>query len=229
MKQRIDPRVKLLLTISMTVVAFLVRDFWVLASLFTGVLAVVVMSKIPISYGIKVLKLPALFILLMVIVDGFLTIDGRVLIGVGIFQLTTVSLIGHLLTFMRLAIVILSMVILMKTTKSYGLMLAIEAFLSPIRKLGIPTDGFLLTLKIVSRFVPTLFIEAQKILNAQASRGLDIKDATLSQKIKRMTALFIPVFVISMKRGEQLADAMLVRGYVLNGGRTSYRTLQRDV
>ena len=216
---------KLLATLVVIVVAFLVSDILLLTSLLVGVMAIVYVSKISIRYVFNVLKLPALFILLMVIIDGFLVADGRVMMAIGTFQLTDVSLMRNLIAFVRLAIVILSVVVLMKTTKSYEFMLAMEAFMAPLKKMGMQTDGFLLTLKIVGRFIPTLTMEAQKILNAQASRGLDIRHAKIAQKIKLITALLIPVFVISMKRGDQLADAMSVRGYVLNGERTSYRTL----
>jgi len=225
MKKRLDSRMKLLATLVVIVVAFLVSDILLLTSLLVGVMAIVYVSKISIRYVFNVLKLPALFILLMVIIDGFLVADGRVMMAIGTFQLTDVSLMRNLIAFVRLAIVILSVVVLMKTTKSYEFMLAMEAFMAPLKKMGMQTDGFLLTLKIVGRFIPTLTMEAQKILNAQASRGLDIRHAKIAQKIKLITALLIPVFVISMKRGDQLADAMSVRGYVLNGERTSYRTL----
>jgi len=225
MGRPLDPRIKLVAALVVAVITFLVSDVLLLTSWLAGVIGAICVSKISMRSAFTVLKLPALFILLMVIIDGFLNTDGYGIIELGQFLLTDLSLMRNLIAFIRLAIVILSTVVLMKTTKSYEFMLTMEAFVSPLKKMGLQTDGFLLTLKIVGRFIPTLRMEAQKILNAQASRGLDIKHAKPLQKVKLITALLIPVFVISMKRGDQLADAMSVRGYVLNGERTSYRTL----
>jgi len=229
MGRRLDPRIKILVVLVVMVVTFAISDWLFLAGLLAGVGVALWIGKISLVYCLNVLRLPALFILLMVVADGFLTRSGDVILGIGIFQLTDANLLRSLMAFMRLVIVILSAVVLIKTTKSYEFMLAMEAFVSPLKKAGMQTDGFLLTLKIVGRFIPTLTMEAQKILNAQASRGLDIKHTKLLQKVKIITALLIPVFVISMKRGDQLADAMSVRGYVLNEERSSYRSLKSNV
>ena len=218
----------MLLVAALLVVSFVTSEYVVLLSLLGVVLVGVYGARISVSYCFKVLKIPAIFILILIVVNGFLMTGETTLVGVGAFNLTDVNLIQNGLAFLRLTVVILAVVILMRTTKSYEFSLAMASFLSPLTRMGVKTGGFLLILKMVSRFIPTLSLEAKRILSAQASRGLDIKTASISRKIKLITALLVPVFVISIKRADQLTDAMLVRGYVLNGKRTSYRTLKNE-
>jgi len=76
------------------------------------------------------------------------------------------------------------------------------------------------------RYIPTLLIETDKIMKAQASRGVDFKEASLKDKVTQVISLLIPVFVISFKRAEDLANAMEVRGYVIGQKRTKIDILK---
>ena len=69
-------------------------------------------------------------------------------------------------------------------------------------------------ISIALRFVPTLFEETQKILKAQASRGVDISEGKFKDKIMQLISLLVPLFILSFKRADELANAMEVRGYV---------------
>jgi len=62
--------------------------------------------------------------------------------------------------------------------------------------------------------------ETEKIMKAQASRGVDFKESAFKEKVVQIISLLIPVFVISFKRAEDLGNAMEVRGYVIGARRT---------
>ncbi|MGB1097404.1 MAG: CbiQ family ECF transporter T component, partial [Acholeplasmataceae bacterium] len=57
-------------------------------------------------------------------------------------------------------------------------------------------------------------------------RGVDFKEASLKEKVTQVISLLIPVFVISFKRAEDLANAMEVRGYVIGQKRTKIDVLK---
>jgi energy-coupling factor transport system permease protein len=63
-------------------------------------------------------------------------------------------------------------------------------------------------------------------MKAQASRGVDFKEASIKDKVTQVISLLIPVFVISFKRAEDLANAMEVRGYVIGQKRTKIDILK---
>lgn len=73
------------------------------------------------------------------------------------------------------------------------------------------------------RFIPSLIEESNRILNAQASRGLDFKNGHVIDKVRSLTSLIVPLFYIAFKKAAELADAMEARGYHPRYLRTRYR------
>lgn len=115
------------------------------------------------------------------------------------------------------------------TTKPSDLTNGIESLLKPLKKIGINVAIFAMMISIALRFIPTLINEANKILKAQASRGVDFKEAKFKEKITQIISLLIPMFVIAYKRAEDLAEAMEARGYVPSNERTTINQLKLKI
>jgi energy-coupling factor transport system permease protein len=81
-----------------------------------------------------------------------------------------------------------------------------------------------MTISLAIRFVPSLLQESQKILNAQASRGVDFGNGNILDKGKALISLIIPMFSISVIKSNDLAFAMEVKSYDPRRSRTNYRT-----
>lgn len=81
-------------------------------------------------------------------------------------------------------------------------------------------------ISIALRFIPTLIEETQRIMKAQASRGVDMSSGSLKEKIGAVLSLIVPLFVSAFDRAEQLANAMEARGYVPGRVRTRYKALK---
>ena len=120
----------------------------------------------------------------------------------------------------RVFVIILASTSLTLTTKPTDLTNAIEWYLKPLEALKIKTSIFAMMISIALRFIPTLFNETNKILKAQASRGVDFNEGKFTEQVKQIISLLIPMFVISIKRAEDLADAMEARGYIPGEKRT---------
>lgn len=120
----------------------------------------------------------------------------------------------------RVCVVILASSTLTLTTKPTDLTNAIEWLLKPLELLKIKTSIFAMMISIALRSIPTLFNETNRILKAQASRGVDFNEGKLTEQVGQIISLLIPMFVISIKRSEELADAMEVRGYIPGAKRT---------
>lgn len=125
----------------------------------------------------------------------------------------------------RVMLIIMVSTTLTLTTKPMDLANAIEWFLKPLEYIKIKTSILAMMLSIALRFIPTLFNETDKILKAQASRGVDFKEGKLHQQIKQIISLLIPMFIISFKRAMDLADAMEARGYIPGEKRTKLNVL----
>ena len=125
----------------------------------------------------------------------------------------------------RVLLIIMVSTTLTLTTKPMDLANAIEWFLRPLEFIKIKTSILAMMLSIALRFIPTLFNETDKILKAQASRGVDFKEGKLHEQIKQIISLLVPMFVISFKRAIDLADAMEARGYIPGEKRTRLNVL----
>jgi energy-coupling factor transport system permease protein len=63
-------------------------------------------------------------------------------------------------------------------------------------------------------------------MKAQASRGIDFNEGNIVDKMKQIVTLLIPMFVISINRAEDLANAMEARGYIIGDKRTTIDELK---
>ncbi|MGD9887494.1 MAG: energy-coupling factor transporter transmembrane protein EcfT, partial [Bacilli bacterium] len=112
------------------------------------------------------------------------------------------------------------------TTKPTDLNNGLESLAKPLRLLKINVSIMTMMISISLRFIPTLLNEAEKILKAQASRGVDFKESKFKDKITQIVSLLVPMFVISYKRAGDLADAMEARGYIPEAPRTNINLLE---
>jgi len=131
--------------------------------------------------------------------------EGLIRAGFIFLRITNVIMITSLLTFTT-----------MTTDLNYG----IESLLKPLKVIKVPVDVIAMMLSLTLRYIPTLLGETEKIMKAQASRGVDFKESKFKEKVVQIVSLLIPVFVISFKRAEDLGNAMEVRGYVIGAKRT---------
>lgn len=122
--------------------------------------------------------------------------------------------------FVRITNVIIMTSLLTFTTMTTDLNYAIESLLKPLKWIKVPVDVIAMMLSLTLRYIPTLLGETEKIMKAQASRGVDFKESKFKDKVIQIISLLIPVFVISFKRAEDLGNAMEVRGYVIGAKRT---------
>ena len=169
-----------------------------------------------------------LFIILLVLSTYFLTID----FGKNLFKETPIlhiykyGLYKGAFFSLRILLVIMLSTVMTLTTKPTDLTNAIEWLLHPLTFIKLNVSIFAMMISLALRFIPTLFNEANKILKSQASRGADFKEGHLKDQIFQMVALLIPMFVVSYKRAEDLADAMEARGYIPGERRTKLNILR---
>ena len=112
------------------------------------------------------------------------------------------------------------------TTMPLEIANAMEWLLAPLKYLKVPVDKIALVMSIALRFVPTLFDETVKIMNAQRSRGADFNDGGLIKRAKAIAPLLVPLFIESLETAVELSTAMEARGYRGSEGRSRYRILR---
>ncbi len=122
--------------------------------------------------------------------------------------------------FIRIIMMIGITTLLTISTMSTDINNGLEWLLAPLKLIKIPVSVFAMTISLTLRFIPTLYEESKRIMDAQASRGVDFSEGRLKNKVTQIISLLIPMFVISFRRAEDLSNAMEARGYVIGAKRT---------
>ena len=136
------------------------------------------------------------------------------------------SLLTASFVFIRIVTILFMSSLLTLSTKPMELNQGLESLLKPLRFFKLNPAIFTMMIAIALRFIPTLINEANKILKAQASRGVDFKEGKLKDKISQIISLIVPMFVIAYRRAIDLSDAMEARGYDPDMPRTSLNVLK---
>jgi len=135
------------------------------------------------------------------------------------------GLYGASFIMVRLIIIVTLSTILTLTTKPTDLNLGLEKILKPLNIVRINSEEIALIISIALRYIPTLLDEANKIMLAQASRGVDFSEGKIKDKVMQIISLLVPMFIISFKRSDDLANAMEARSFIPGRKRTRIHVL----
>lgn len=209
---RLDPRVKIMVTLLYIVALFVVHDFFGFIIAFVGLEAVIIMSKVPRKFIWRGLK-PVLLIIAFTLIINMFMIDGQVLVQMGVFHITKEGLITAAFMGIRLTLLIIGSSMLTLTTRPIGLTDGIEALLSPFKKIGLPAHELAMMMTIALRFIPTLLEETDKIMKAQQARGADFESGNIFRRAKALVPILVPLFISAFRIAQELAMAMEARCY----------------
>jgi len=170
------------------------------------------------------------FIYLLLVVFGILallaTFTPGGIISSSRVQIYSDGVLGAFFIMMRLIIIVTLSTILTLTTKPTDLNLGLERILKPLSIVRVNSEEIAMIISIALRYIPTLLDEANKIMLAQASRGVDFKEGKFKDKIMQIISLLVPMFIISFKRSDELANAMEARNFVPGRNRTRLHILK---
>ena len=222
----LDPRAKIMVLLFLMIAVFIPAGAVGYVVIAAFIVVALFLSKLQISYALRAMK-PMIWMMIFLLVINTLVIKtGTPWIQWGWFSVYSDAIYQTLYIVVRLMFMIILTTILTATTKPLDLTLGIEKLLKPFEKIGFPAHIIAMMISIALRFIPTLIEETQRIMNAQASRGVDFENGGLKEKIFSILSLIVPLFVSSFDRAEQLANAMEARGYDPNRQRTRYKVLK---
>lgn len=224
---RMDPRAKILSMLIMLTAIFIPSGFTGYGILAVVIIGVVLMSKLKLNFLIRAMK-PMMFMLtFLMVINIFVIKTGYLVVDIFGFKIYSDAIFQTLYISVRLMLMIMITTILTATTKPLDLTLGIEDLLAPFKRFKVPAHEIAMMISIALRFIPTLIEETDRIMKAQASRGVDLQEGKFKEKIMAILSLIVPLFVSSFQRAEDLADAMEARGYIPQARRTRYKQLKR--
>lgn len=228
-----DPRFKIVILILLIVFIFLAKNAFSLGFAAAAMAAVMLISRVPLRLYLKNMKAILPVLLFTAVINLFYGDGGGVLFSVWKLTVNTEGVYRAVFMAVRIILLILISSALTYTTTPNDLTDAIESLLSPLKYVGLKSAVHTLAMMmtIALRFIPTLTEEAEKIMNAQKARGADLENGRLSERVKALIPILIPLLISSVRRAYELAEAMECRCYNGGEGRTrmkQLRTAPRD-
>lgn len=213
---RLDPRVKLFGTLVFIVMLFVTNNFlgFVLMALYLTV--VVALSKLPFLKVLKGIRGILFILILSAVLNLFLTPGKVVLFHWQFFRITDEGVVRCSFIIVRLLLLVIATSIMTLTTKPNDLADGMEKALGFLKVIKVPVHEIAMIMSLALRFIPTLMEETDRIKKAQMARGADFESGNIIKRVKSLLPILIPLFVSSIKRAVNLAQAMEARCY--NGG-----------
>ena len=208
---RFDPRLKLVLTIAYIVLLFAASNPLGLALSILFLAAMYKVAKIPGKMILKSLK-PILPIVIFTAVLNlfFVSGEGEPLVHIWFLTIYAEGVRYAVLMAVRVMALIAGTSLLTYTTSPIVLTDAIEQLLKPLGKLHFPVHELAMMMSIALRFIPTLIEETDKIMNAQKARGAQLDTGKMTERVKALVPVLIPLFISAFRRADELAMMMSI-------------------
>ena len=232
---KLDPRVKIITASILLIFVFLANGAFSVLFLALVTAGLILISRIPVMTFVKSIKMLFFILVVSFLFISFGSSEEYVnkLFEINVFDLFSLRMYAEslekaiIMNVRIVCLILITSLILTYTTSPIELTDGIERVLSPLNKLfGVPVHDFAMIMYIALRFIPTLLEETDKIMSAQSARGADFKTGSITQRVKALLPVFIPLLISSFRRAIELATAMECRCYHGGEGRTKMKVLR---
>lgn len=218
---RLDPWTKLLVLLTVSVMALLFSSLPALIVVFVFELLLAFTSRIGLKF-LRALTLISPFLIMVIILDSFFSkvSSGQVYFSAQIGfihpEVTTGGIFFALAMGIRLLTLAgISFLFIMTTSP--------DDFIRSLKNLRAP-PVLTFSLGYALHSTTTLAGDTRQIMDAQRSRGLELDRGTLIKNVNKFTALFIPLTISLIKRSKNTSDAMQVRGFRQSMPQSCYKS-----
>src|SRR5579883_912517 len=195
---RLDPRTKLIGAVLLIVCLTVISSPLAFAVCLVFCFVLQQASRISLLYILRSLRPFALFLLITFIIEVLFYVPAPGTPQLWHWWILSISWEGIVLsivTIVRVLFLYYLTTMLTLTTSLVDLTDGLEVLLSPLQKLGIPINAFIMILVIAFKFVPIFVEEIERLIKAQTARGMNFGEGNLVRRVLKLTALLIPLFV----------------------------------
>jgi energy-coupling factor transport system permease protein len=198
---RMDPRAKFILTIGIFTTALMFTNVFALITIFLFQIPLILMAKT----SRKWLR----------------SMRGGLFLGVFIFIMNFIfgtALVLSIAFTLRFFTIMSAFSFFFMTTSADDLGLALEQIHVPY------SISFTFTTAV--RLVPTMAVDAQTVVDAQRSRGLELDKGNFMKRVRNYIPILIPLIISAIRRSVELAEALESRAFGATDHRTAIVTLK---
>ncbi|MHA2183846.1 MAG: energy-coupling factor transporter transmembrane component T family protein [Promethearchaeota archaeon] len=200
---QLDPRAKLVLALIYTIIALLFNQIVPLFIIFLSLIPLIIIGKL-LKQWLKSIRAMSFLILFILILNTLF-----------------ISFSFAVAMIFRIYIMVSAFSLFFLTVDPNDLALSLITMKFPYE--------FAFSFSLAFRFVPTIAIEAQNIIDAQQSRGYEMQEKGLINQIKNLFPLLIPLIICSIRRAFNVAEALESRAFGSKKERTYYYTIKFTV
>ena len=219
---RLDTRAKIIPVLLVLILALFTKSYLFYMTTFAFLIAALLQSGISKNILIDRFK-PILWLVAFTLVFHliFSGEGSQVIFSIFSYELTAGALHYGVFYSLRLILFVSIVFLITLTSSPSELADSLAKIMNPLRKIKLPVDEIALILFIAIRFIPVLYEEFKTIKNAQILRGANF-GGSLYNRLRKSSSIIIPVFVATVGRADEIAQAIENRGYGKNRSRTYF-------
>ena len=198
---KLDPRTKLFISICLTVICLLTTNLLILIFLLLLSGLICIIGKEERKFTNLVISIVPILVIIFVV--NFLFT--KEILNSLIISLRFLAMMGGFTLFF--------------------IFTAPEDFVLMMETMHIPT-GISFCFSLALRFVPVMAKEAERVVDAQRSRGLNLETKDPLKKLNALIPVFIPLIILSIRRSIEVAEALELRGFDVKAERSSVREIR---
>ena len=198
---KMDPRAKFILTIGLFTTSLMFTNVFALIVIFLLQIPLIVLAR----SGGRWLR----------------SMRGGLFLGIFIFAMNFIfgtALVLSLAFTLRFFTIMSAFSFFFMTTSADDLGLALEQIHVPY------SISFTFTTAV--RLVPTMAVDAQTVVDAQRSRGLELDKGNFMKRVRNYIPILIPLIISAIRRSVELAEALESRAFGATEHRTAIVTLK---
>ncbi|OBR90762.1 energy-coupling factor transporter transmembrane protein EcfT [Clostridium ragsdalei P11] len=210
----IDPRVPLILVLTISTLAVIFRSIPWLLALTVLTFGFLIYFKIPFYKKCK--NLIPLFLIFptMTFLQSLLQPQGRILWHIhNTVLLTDKGLFMGLAIFLRMLIIVYSVFLLAALNE--------RKLIQGLQQWGMPYE-IAFMIKMALEFFPLLKEEIQDVYAALQLRGIRTEKLSIKEKVSIYSSFILPILVRIIQKTQEIALVMELRGFGIGDKRTSY-------
>lgn len=186
-----------------------IADFTVFLSLWIVLSA---LSAVPFREFVKTLRGIRLLILLIVVFQILFT-HGRVLVDLKVLRITEEGLINAAVLSARMILAVLFSIMLSLTTTPLEISSSVEEIIGKLPGGKKRSSEIGMALSLTLTFIPLISLQTNRIILAQKARGIEFDKGSIFSRVKNSISVVIPVIATSLKKAQDTAAALQIRGY----------------
>jgi energy-coupling factor transport system permease protein len=224
---RLDPRTKFISLLLLMIITFLIKAFLALVSLGVIFFLALILSGLPWAYVFRGVRSFLWLFLFTAAVHLFFTPGPSLpFFPLGFVDVTWPGLEKGVFVASQLLLAILFSSLMTLTTSPMRLAHGLEKLITPLKRFHVPVEDFSMMTLLAIKFIPILFSETNRIIRAQSARGVDFESGNFFRRAKNIVPILTPLFHSVFKRADELAIALMARGYVSGAKRTHLHELK---